>query len=142
MAGQYAVRALAIYIPHIDMNIQEVIKGLREIDLTMYAEQEIRILLSNIGVMASMSVTFHRGKSLMRARPNENENVRYSKKADFSFKPQEYNKTYQRASTPHQTIFYETAVPEKLNQGELDNMRVIGVAETIPMLRDKEKSGY
>ncbi len=39
-------------------------------------------------------------------------------------------------------MFYATAVPEKLNQGELDNMRVIGVAETIPMLRDKQKSGY
>ena len=124
------------------MNIQEVIKGLKEVDLSTYPEQEIRVLLNNIGIMASMSVTFHRGKSLMRARPNENEDVRYSKKADFSFKPQEYNKTYQRASTPYQTMFYATAVPEKLNQGELDNMRVIGVAETIPMLRDKQKSGY
>ncbi len=52
------------------MNIQEVIKGLQELDLTTYPEHQIRALLSNIGVMASMSVTFHRGKSLMRARPN------------------------------------------------------------------------
>ena len=37
-------------------------------------------------------------------------------------------------------MFYATAIPDKLQPGELDNMRVIGVAETIPMLRDKTKS--
>jgi hypothetical protein len=77
----------------------------------------------------------------MRARPNYN-GERFEKKSDYSFKPQEYNKTYQRASTPNTTMFYATAVPEKLEPGELDNMRVIGVAETIPMLRDLTKSGY
>lgn len=98
-------------------------------------------LFRQIGPVGYVVATFHRGKSVMRARPNYN-GERFEKRSDYSFKPQEYNKTYQRASTPYQTMFYATAVPENLEPGELDNMRVIGVAETIPMLRDKTKSGY
>jgi len=39
-------------------------------------------------------------------------------------------------------MFYATSIPENVEKGELDNTRIIGVAETIPMLRDKNKSGY
>jgi hypothetical protein len=123
------------------MNVEEIIEGLKSLDLTKYPEKEIRFYLNNIGKMASIVVTYHNGKCVMRARPNS-ENERFSKKSDLSFKPQEYNSTYQRASTPKKTMFYATAIPDKIEQGELDNMRIIGVAETIPLLRDKEKSGY
>jgi hypothetical protein len=88
-----------------------------------------------------MVVTLNVGKSLMRARPNYN-GERFSKKSDFSYKPEELNETYQRASTPYQTMFYATSIPEKVEKGELDNARIIGVAETIPMLRNREQSGY
>jgi hypothetical protein len=77
----------------------------------------------------------------MRARPN-GVNERFKKLSDLSFKPQEFNETYQRASTPNETMFYATSVPDKIEPGELDNMRIIGVTETIPMLRDKTKSGF
>lgn len=123
------------------MKIEEIIEGLKNLDLSTYPDKEIRQLLNKIGVIASMVVIYHKGKSVMRARANEND-IRFSKKQDFSFKPQEFNKTYQRASTPNQTMFYATAIPDKIEPGELDNMRLIGVAETIPMLRDKQKSGY
>ncbi len=78
----------------------------------------------------------------MRARPHENETIRYNKKTDFSFKPQEFNKTYQRASTPHETMFYATAIPEKLEEGELESMRIVGVVESLPAMRDKTSSLY
>lgn len=123
------------------MDITTIIEQLKNLDLSTYPKDEILSLFKQVGKIGHVVVTFHRGKSVMRARPNYN-GERFEKKSDYSFKPQEYNKTYQRASTPNQTMFYATAIPETLQPGELDNMRVIGVAETIPMLRDKTKSGY
>lgn len=123
------------------MEIDKVIEEFKKLDLSKYPYDEIKSLFNEVGHIGTIIVTFHRGKSVMRARPNE-ENQRFDKKADLSFKPQEFNKTYQRASTPNQTMFYATSVPDKLEKGELDNMRIIGITETIPMLRDKVKSGF
>lgn len=123
------------------MKIEEVIEKLKDLDLTTYPEKEIRDLFNNVRHIASMVVTYHRGKPVMRARPN-NDGQRFSLKKELSYKPQEFNKTFQRASTPYQTMFYATAVPDKVLPQELDNLRIIGIAETIPMMRDLKKSGY
>lgn len=118
-----------------------IIQQIKNLNLSTYPKDEIISLLQQVGKIGHIIVTFHKGKSVMRARPNYN-GERFERKDDYSFKPQKLNKTYQRASTPNQTMFYATSIPENVPQGELDNMRVIGVAETIPMLRDKSKSGY
>ncbi|WP_299764567.1 hypothetical protein [uncultured Dokdonia sp.] len=123
------------------MEIDNIIEEFKQLDLSKYPDAEIRDLFNKIGPVGAVIVTLHKGKSVMRARPNE-KNKRFYKKSDLSFKPQEFNKTYQRASTPNQTMFYATSVPDKLEEGELDNMRIIGITETIPMLRDKTKSGF
>jgi hypothetical protein len=123
------------------MDITTIIERLKNLDLSTYPKDEILSLLNQVGKIGHVVVTIHRGKSVTRARPNYN-GERFEKKSDYSFKPQEYNKTYQRASTPNQTMFYATSIPDTLQPGELDNMRAVGVAETIPMLRDKTKSGY
>jgi len=122
------------------MEINEIIKKLKKLDLSKYPYDEIRELIQQVGKVGYVVVTFHRGKSVMRARPNYN-GEHFEKKNDYSFKPQELNKTYQRASTPNETIFYATCVSDNPAPDELTNMRVIGVAETVPMLRDKTKSG-
>jgi hypothetical protein len=123
------------------MEIDEVIDELQKLDLSSYPEQKIRFLLNNIGFLASMVVVYHRGKSVMRARPHD-ENVRFTNKEDLSFKPQKFNKTYQRASTPYETMFYATAIPDNVEPGELDNMRIIGIAEAIPLMRDNQSCGF
>lgn len=123
------------------MEIDKIIEEFRQLDLSTYPYEEVKHLFNAVGNIGVISVTLHKGKSIMRARPNE-ENQRFNKKADLSFKPQELNKNYQRASTPNETMFYATSVPDKLEEGELDNMRIIGITETIPMLRDKTKSGF
>ncbi|WP_242131329.1 hypothetical protein [Aestuariivivens marinum] len=123
------------------MEIDKIISELKSLDLSTYPTKEIKDLFNEVGHIGSIIVTYHKGKALMRARPN-NGSERFNKKADFSYKPQKYNSTFQRASTPYQTMFYATTLPDKLEEGELDNMRIIGVTETIPMLRDKTMSGY
>lgn len=123
------------------MEIQELIKNLQNLNLSTYPKDEILALFKQLGQIGYVMVTLHPGKAVMRARPNYN-GERFETKDDYSFKPSHINKTYQRASTPNQTMFYATMIPEHLEAGELDNLRVIGVAETVGMLRDKTKSGY
>lgn len=123
------------------MDIKEIINELKNLDLSTYPKESIQKLLTSIGSIEFVDLKYHKGKPVMRARPNYN-NERFSKKADFSFKPQEHNTSYQRASTPNNTMFYASTIPEQLEEGELDNMRVIGISETIPFIRDKSKSGY
>ncbi|MBT9394815.1 RES family NAD+ phosphorylase [Hymenobacter sp. NST-14] len=122
------------------MEINTLIEQFKSLDLSKYPKDEILSLFRQAGDIGYVIVTFHRGKSVMRARPNSN-GERFEKRSNYSYKPQQYNKTYQRASTPNQTMFYATTIPENLQPGELNNMRVIGVAETVPMLRDATKSG-
>lgn len=59
----------------------------------------------------------------------------------MSFKPQIFNKTYQRASTPNQTMFYASFLPVIPTPLEF-NTRIIGALESLPWLRDKTSSGY
>lgn len=128
-------------LPPIFMDITTLIARFKNLDLSTYPKDEILTLFKQLGNIGYVIVRFHRGKSVMRTRPNYN-GERFETKSDYSFKPPEDNTKYQRASTPSQTMFYATVIPENLQSGELDNMRVIGVAETIPMLRDKTKSGF
>lgn len=123
------------------MEIEDVIEQLKQLDLTTYPKDQILDLFNKIGPMASIVVTFHKGKSVIRARPNYN-GERFTKKSDFSYKPQEFNQTYQRASTPNTTMFYATAIPDTIEPGELDNMRIIGLVESLPLMRDMNKSCF
>lgn len=123
------------------MEIKKVLDDLKNLDLSKYPSEKIQDLFSKFGTIASVVVTLHKGKSVMRARPNF-ENDRFENKSEYSYKPQKFNTTYQRASTPNQTMFYATLIPDKIEEGELNNMRIIGVTETIPLLRDITKSGY
>lgn len=123
------------------MKTDKIISRLKNLNLSNYPEKEIKELIKEVGQLGVIIVTYHKGKSVMRARPNDG-NKRFNKKSDFSFKPQKYNKTYQRASTPNKTMFYATSIPEKLEKGELDNMRIVGISETISMLRNNHESGY
>ena len=76
----------------------------------------------------------------MRARPNYN-GENFIKSSEYSYKPQEFNKKYQRASTPNMTMFYGCLMPDKPESGEIDP-RVIGAFEALPWLRDRTTKGF
>lgn len=123
------------------MEIEALIEAFKGLDLAKYPKEEIEFFHKQAGKIAHVLVTLHKDKPLIRARPNY-DGERFEKKTDYSYKPQNLNTSYQRASTPNKTMFYACFVPETILPGELDNMRVIGVVEAVPMLRDKTKSGY
>jgi len=120
--------------------VQNSIKIIKELDLSKYPFSDIISQIKNAGEIGHLEVIFHPGKPIFRARLNENDEHFYSK-CQLTYKPQQFNKTCQRASTPNMTMFYGSILPEELKEGELDNARVIASYEAIPWLRDKTVKG-
>jgi len=121
--------------------IQNAIDELSKLNLSNYPYEDTKKLLGQLGKFGCVLVTLHQGKTIMRARPNFNDE-RFISKCQLTYKPQQFNKTFQRASTPNMTMFYGCTIPENLEQGELDNTRIIGVLEALPWLRDKVSKGF
>lgn len=120
--------------------VQEILAALEALDLSKYPYQETKDLIGSIGPVAAIEYVLHPGKVIMRARPNKI-GERFSKISEISYKPEQYNNTYQRASTPHNTMFYGSTVSEKLKPGELELMRIIGLFEAISLCRDVHSEG-
>ena len=121
------------------MSIDNLIDSLKNLDLSTYPDKEIRSLLEQIGKISTLELYFHKGRQVMRARVNNNDS-RYRKKTDLSYKPQQFNITYQRASTPNRTMFYASCLSENPNDNEIQSMRIPCILESIPEMRDNNSS--
>ncbi|MGE5354791.1 MAG: hypothetical protein ACM3PT_01000 [Deltaproteobacteria bacterium] len=120
------------------MKISKIIESIKKLDLSTYPKDEVLYMFNKVGEIAFINLTFHKGKSIIRTRPNFN-GKHFEKKSDYSYKPQSQNTKYQRASTPNKTMFYGSVVPDFPKPGELDNMRVTSLIETLQFLNDKSK---
>ncbi len=120
---------------------QEIISELKHLDLSLYPYTEARSLIDKVGGIGGMVVTLHAGKSILRARPNYN-SERFQCRADLSYKPQKFNTSYQRASSPYQTMFYASLIPDNALPDELKNITVVSTFEVLSWLRDKTTKGY
>ena len=122
------------------MSIDNLIDSLKNLDLSTYPNKEIRSLLEQIGKISTLELYFHKGRQVMRARPNENEEIRYRKKSELSYKPQQFNTTYQRASTPYRTMFYASCLSENPNDNEIQSMRIPCILESVPEVQNNNLS--
>jgi hypothetical protein len=120
--------------------LQKTIEELKKLDLSSFPYNEILEQIRNAGEIGHLQVTLHQEKSIYRARLNEPDEHFYSR-CQLTYKPQQFNKTCQRASTPQMTMFYGSILPEELEEGELDLTRVVPTYEAIPWLRDKTTKG-
>ncbi len=120
--------------------VTNVIEQLSSLDLTSYPYHQVRSLISQFGRFGAVQMTLHPGKIIIRARPNE-AGRHFNKRSELSYKPEKYNKTYQRASSPNLTMFYGGTIPEDLRDGELDNARIISSLEAANLLRDRNQDG-
>lgn len=121
--------------------IKETLNRLTELDLSKYPYEDVKKLIGQLGETGFITVTFHQGQTIMRARPNYDGDT-FSSKCELTYKPQQLNNTYQRASTPKRTMFYGSSIPENIQEGQLNNKRVIGALEALPWLRDNGTKGY
>lgn len=116
------------------------ISRLKIADLSSYPHDAIKQSIQQFGKFGAIIMTLHKGKTLIRARPNQPGEI-FSTRAELSYKPQKFNTSYQRASTPYQTMFYAGTIPEDVKIGELDNARFVASLEASNLLRDTEREG-
>lgn len=117
------------------MDKQTIINRLKALDLSQYPYFEIRELIRELGKVGFVIFTLHPGKTITRARCDGN----LKTVSDLSYKPQQYNKQCQRASTPMRTMFYGCIVPEEQN---IIDTRFISACESSSLIREgMETSG-
>ena len=120
--------------------VQQAINSLKKLNLSKYPSDEIHNLIDNVGVVGLLGVTIHPRESIYRARLNE-ANDHFNSKCQLTYKPQQFNKTYQRASTPNMTMFYGSYLPQGIEENDLKETRVVPSYEAVPWLRDKTTKG-
>ena len=117
------------------MDKQTIINRLEALDLSQYPYFEIRELIREFGKVGFIIFTLHPGKTITRARCDGN----LKTVSDLSYKPQQYNKQCQRASTPMRTMFSGCIVPEEQN---IIDTRFISACESSSLIREgMETSG-
>lgn len=110
------------------MNKQTIINRLETLELSRYPYWEIKELIREFGMVGFIRFTLHPGKIITRARCDGN----LKKVSDLSYKPQQFNKTCQRASTPMSTMFYGCIVPEEQS---LQDTLFISACESSSLIR-------
>lgn len=120
--------------------IEKKIKTLEELDLVDYPHENIVQLINSVKVgLPIMTVIIPKWKRLVRSRLNGNV-TRFNKKEELSFVPSDKNKSYARASTPKNTMFYaSTSAP---NQKSSIRDVEISFYETVNFLNNKNSLGY
>ncbi len=125
------VKAGSFIIP----DVAGILKSIANIDLTTFPYSTIKPLIEKLGMVPSMSKFLYPGNGLIRARLYEKGEKTFTKLSDLSFKPAELNTTYQRASTPNQTVFYGTIANPKDDNGQFDS-RLAGTLESMKWIHD------
>lgn len=121
--------------------LELAISRIKILNLSKYPGEELAKHLKNFSGVAAIDYWLHPGKKILRARPH-NKDGPFVDKPSLSFKPQQFNTTYQRASTPNRTMFYGSIIPEDLDDGDLDNERYIVSMEAMKWLRDNTTCGF
>lgn len=120
--------------------INEIIKTLKELDLSDYPYSEISNQIRDAGMIGYLVYTLYPNKSIFRARPNE-DTEHFNSKCQLTYKPQQFNTTCQRASTPNMTMFYGSILPDIKQNGGLSNEIITPTFEAVSWLRDKSTKG-
>jgi|JI61114C2RNA_FD_contig_31_606401_length_2417_multi_10_in_0_out_0_2 hypothetical protein len=116
------------------------IEALTKLKLAEATDNEIKALLTKMGRVSLMVTEYNASKTFERAVQNTVNEPVFNIISRISFKPAKFNTTYQRASTPAQTMFYCSVIPEPADLEVIKYARITGCFECCDLLRDK-KSG-
>ena len=119
---------------------QRIIYELAGLDLRRYPHDKVKELIREFQRFALVQMVLRPGETIIRARPM-NPEERFTTRADLSYKQPKFNKTYQRASTPFQTMFYGSVIPQDIPEEERHNARIIVALEVCPLLRTPGQEG-
>ncbi|WP_114750036.1 RES family NAD+ phosphorylase [Pleomorphovibrio marinus] len=121
------------------MNHRNIIDELKKVDFSTDKRDFIYERLKRLGKFGIIIATLHKGKRIIRARLSEKES--FKNVSQLSFKPQEFNHSYQRASTPKHTMFYGSMVPEFAGKTEPETARITILFELSEFVRSTETVG-
>jgi len=116
----------------------ELLTELKSLYLSQEPSEDIERILREIfqGRIPLIITDYNYPKEFERAVNNTEGQPLFTTKARISYKPKEFNKTHLRASTPDNTMFYASVIPEgELSANEITNARIIGAVETVDLLR-------
>lgn len=122
------------------MDYQEILKQFSLLDLSSYPVNNVIELIRALGKFGVAQTNLHPGYKILRGRINYDNEV-HDSISKLSYKPQEYNKTYMRASTPLQTMFYGSIISEVRHENEVESARIPIAYELSTLLRDSETEG-
>lgn len=120
--------------------MRKIFNDIRNLDWTAYPINEIDNLFSKFGKFPLMVTDYEPGRIIHRARPVKDGEIVNTVKG-LSYKPQENNETYQRASTPKLTMLYGAVIPPEIDSEEIDNGRITSAMETVSFLRNSKLNG-
>lgn len=114
---------------------QKVINRLKGYDLSNYPYDDIKkdIAILRFGLMG---MVLHRGKCIIRARPNDKTSPFNTREAN-QYPPPESNTKFRRASSPNNTMFYGAEVPDEVNDSNNTLARCVATAEVSELLNPK-----
>ena len=121
------------------MKHRDIIQALQKADLKTIPIELVRENLKLFEQFGVMVTTLHPGKRIIRARLSEKES--FDNISALSYKPQKYNSTFQRASTPYKTMFYGSIVPEIQAESEPSTARITILFEISEFVRDVNSIG-
>lgn len=114
--------------------LKDAIDELSQLNLNSCATESIKTALSKLGSIPAPIRDIHKGSLIYRASNLKiNEKINNIKR--LSYCPAKKNKTFQRASTPKQTMFYGVIgnLEEKLHQ---ENCEMLAMQESCSLFRD------
>jgi len=120
----------------------DILEQLRQLDLSEYPITELDNLLNKLDSIEIM-LTNYKGKAeypklIERALINTKENPEFNIVSRISYKPAEFNKSYLRASTPKNTMFYGSIISDNLQEEEQKYARIVGAAEVSSLIRNSD----
>lgn len=84
--------------------VEQIIQKMKSLDLSRYPQSEIISLFREVGQIPILITTLHPGHKIIRGRINNGDD--FSSISSHSYCPSVKNDEYQRASIPHETMFY------------------------------------
>lgn len=118
---------------------KQLLKNLGELDLREYPIEKVKQVIRGFRTYPLNVTEFNIGNVVYRIRPNT-DGKSFTSATDLSYKPQSYNKTFQRASSPQATMFYGSIIPFENLNSEVDMARVIAATEASNLIRNKDSA--
>lgn len=114
-------------------DFKTIIDRVEKYDLENAPFDKIKNDLTYLEKFGLIILTLPKGKSILRARLNDDESPFNTREA-LQYVPSDRNKWYGRASSPNKTMFYGSVIPDDVKEDDYDNSRVTATIETSKLV--------